>query len=167
MPLHNAPTINSVSIPLLLEWWQHRKRVASVRSNLHGTLPKGDDAYLQAYYRLMEVYSVVKSGGVKAQTEAVHAFATRESLLLKQRLAELDAANALSDAEKQLAREKIEQELSELRSANDWRLRALSNIAPDEESTVKRYLSEIERTLMQQAQNAWNERLGRTLRPSA
>ncbi len=149
MPLHTVSSLNNVSIPLLLDWWQQRKRVASARSNLHRTLPKRDEAYLQAYYRLMEVYSVVKSGGVKAQIEAVQAFGKRESSLLHERLSEIDEAKTLIQREKQQAREKIQQELSELNSANDWRLQALTNITPSEEDLVKQYLSDIEQTLMQ------------------
>lgn len=154
MPLHNsstltAITINSVSIPILLEWWQQRKRIATVRSHLSATLPKGDETYLKAYYRLMEVYSVVKSGGVKAQTEAVQAFAKRESTLLNQRLSEIEQAEELAETTKAQEREKVQQEIQELRSANKWRLQALTNIAPDEEATVKQYLTDIEKTLMQ------------------
>lgn len=149
MPLPTSSSITSISIPLLLEWWKHRKRLASYRSNLHATLPKGDDTYLQAYYRLMEVYSVVKSGGVEAQTEAVHAFAKRESRLLNQRLAAIEAAEELTEPEKRREREKVEQEFNELRCANDWRLQSLVNIAPEEEALVHEYLSDIESTLMQ------------------
>ncbi|MEL6159528.1 MAG: hypothetical protein AAGJ95_17105 [Cyanobacteria bacterium J06554_11] len=142
-------TITGVSVPLLLEWWQQRKRVATLRSHLSATLPKGDEAYLKAYYRLMEIYSVVKSGGVQAQTEAVQAFAQRESGLLNQRLSEIESAEELAEAAKQQEREKVRQELEELRSANSWRLQTLTNIAPDEEAAVKQYLPDIERTLMQ------------------
>ncbi len=149
MPLQTVPTIKSISIPLLLDWWQKRKRVASVRSNLHRTLPKVDDAYLQAYYRLMEVYSVVKSGGVKTQIEAVHAFAKRESKLLHQRFDEIEAAEDVTPSEKQQEQEKLQQALTELQSANDWRLQALASITPDEEALVQQYLPDIERTLMQ------------------
>lgn len=154
MPLPNSSAlasaaITSVTIPLLLDWWQQRKRIANARTNLHVTLPKGDEAYLQAYYRLMEIYSVVKSGGVKAQTEAVQAFAQRESGLLNQRLSDIEAADELAEATKLQEREKVEQELQELHSANTWRLQTLTNIAPDEEATVRQYLTDIERTLMQ------------------
>jgi hypothetical protein len=149
MPLHTVSSLKNVSIPLLLDWWQQRKRVASARSNLHRTLPKGDEAYLQAYYRLMEVYSVVKSGGVKAQMEAVHAFGKRESSLLHERLAKIDSTPTLVSSEKHQAKEKIQQELKELNSANDWRLQALNNITAEEESLVNQYLSDIEQTLMQ------------------
>lgn len=149
MPLSTVPTINSVSIPVLLDWWQQRKRIASARVNLSRSPLKHDDTYLQAYYRLMEVYSVVKSGGVKAQTEAVNAFSQRESSLLRQRLAEIDTDSTVPDAEKQHSKAMIQQELEELRSANNWRLNALTNINPDEEALVKAHLSDIERTLIQ------------------
>ena len=164
MPLHNSSrhlasnlagaasiseTINGTSIPLLLEWWQQRKRFANARTNLSATLPKGDEAYLKAYYRLMEVYSVVKSGGVQAQTEAVQAFARRESVLLEQRLSEIEAAEELAEAAKRQERQKVKQEIQELHSANSWRLQALTNIDPDEEATVKQYLPDIEKTILQ------------------
>ncbi len=148
MSISTISNINSISIPLLLDWWRQRKKTASIRSNLHTTLPKGDEAYLNAYYRLMEVYSVVKSGGAKAQIEATLAFAEREADLLNQRLAEVESAATLAEGEKQREKEKIQKELSELRSANDWRLQTLTNIAPDEEATVVQHLSDIERTLM-------------------
>ena len=140
--------IYQVSIPVLLEWWQQRKRLVQAPIKLSATLPKGDDAYLQAYYRLMEVYSVVKSGGVQAQTEAVKAFAEREATLLKQQLNEIAAAE-MAEEQKLEEREKVEQELSELRCANKWRLQALTAIDPSEEAIVTRHLSDIEKTLMQ------------------
>lgn len=149
MSLHTAHSINKISIPLLLDWWQQRKRVASVRSSLHSAPPKSDEAYLQAYYRLMEIYSVVKSGGIKAQVEAVQAFSKRESDLLNQQLSEIEADPQLASNEKAKAKEQIQQELTELHSANDWRLQALTNITPEEESIVSQYLPDIEKTLVQ------------------
>ncbi|MGB3572167.1 MAG: hypothetical protein WA783_20495 [Phormidesmis sp.] len=154
MPLQNSSTttttlVSGASIPLLLEWWQQRKRVANTRSHFGPTLPKGDETYLQAYYRLMEVYSVIKAGGVQAQTEAVQAFAKRESGRLNQRLSKIETAPALSAVEKRQEREKIQQEIQELCSANDWRLAALTGIAPAEEDLVRQYLPDIERTLLQ------------------
>lgn len=144
-----ASKVNSISVPLLLEWWQQRQLIASVRCTLHRTLPKGDEAYLQAYYRLMEVYSVVKSGGVQVQKEAVRAFAQRESRLLHQRLVEVESGPQLAEQDKRSEKEKIKQELRELHSANDWRLQTLTNIAPSEEAVVRRHLCDIERTLLQ------------------
>ena len=163
MPLHQASTlspadvtsavvssgtINSVSVPMLLAWWQQRKRMAHVQSLPNATLLKVDETYLKAYHRLMEIYSVVKSGGVNTQTEAVRAFAQRESVLLNQKLQEIETTEALGETEKHQERKKIEQELRELRSANNWRLQALANITPEEEAIVKQYLPDIENTLM-------------------
>ena len=86
---------------------------------------------------------------MQAQTEAVRAFSKRESVLLTQRLAEIEAAENLPLNKKRQEREKVEQELNELRSANNWRLKALVNIAPEEEAVVKQYLPDIEKTLIQ------------------
>ena len=146
MPLPSS--INSVSIPMLLDWWQQRKRLASSRTPLQTPLPKGDDVYLQTYYRLMEVYSVVKAGGVQAQIEAVNAFAERELKLLNQQMAQIEADD-LSEVEKARDRQKVQQDLSELEAASRWRLQALSAIDPAEEAVVKQHLGDIERTLMQ------------------
>ncbi|MEL7227722.1 MAG: hypothetical protein AAGL17_23555, partial [Cyanobacteria bacterium J06576_12] len=85
----------------------------------------------------------------EAQTEAVRAFARRESGLLNQRLNEIEAAEELAEAAKKQEKEKVKQEIQELQSANSWRLQALTNIDPDEEATVKKHLLDIEKTLMQ------------------
>ncbi|MGC1308229.1 MAG: hypothetical protein WA885_13460 [Phormidesmis sp.] len=140
-------TLTSLSIPFLLNWWQQRKRTASL-GNLQATLPRGDETYLQAYYRLMEVYSVVKSGGVTAQIEAVNALTRRESALLNQQLAQIETHTELSESERHRERQKVEQELNEMTSANKWRIQTLSAIAPEEEAVVRQYLSDIEKTLM-------------------
>ena len=147
MPSNSSP-ISKTSIPVLLDWWQQRKRRVRSPLKLSTTLPKGDDPYLQAYYRLMEVYSVVKSGGVEAQTAAVKAFAEREISLLNQQLSQIEAAE-IAEEEKRQERKKIEQELNELRCANDWRLQALTAIDPAEEAVVAQHLSDIEKTLIQ------------------
>lgn len=147
MSLNSSP-ISQVSIPALLDWWQQRKQLMRSPIKLSTTLSKGDDPYLQAYCRLMEVYSVVKSGGVQAQIEAVKAFAEREATLLNQRLSELEKAAETAEETLQ-AREKVEQELSELRCANAWRLQTLTAIDPAEEAVVAQHLHDIEQTLMQ------------------
>ena len=147
MSLSSSP-ISQISIPLLLDWWQQRKRLGRSPIKLSTTLPKGDDTYLQAYYRLMEVYSVVKSGGVQAQIEAVSAFAEREANLLNQRLSEIEAAE-MAEEEKLQERKKVEQELTELHCANTWRLQTLTAIDPTEEAVVAQHLRDIENALMQ------------------
>lgn len=143
-----SSSISRMSIPVLLDWWEKRKRLVRSPIKLSPGLSRGDDNYLQAYYRLMEVYSVVKSGGVQAQTEAVKAFAEREALLLKQQLKEIEAAE-LAEEQKLQEREKVEQELDELRCANNWRLQTLTAIEPAEEAVVVEHLRDIEKTLMQ------------------
>lgn len=150
MSLNSSPIapISQVSIPVLLDWWQQRKRLVRSPIKRSPTLPKGDDTYLQAYYRLMEVYSVVKSGGVQAQMDAVKAFAEREATLLHRRLSEIEATAEIAEEEKLQERKKVEQELSELRCANTWRLQTLMAIKPAEEAVVAQHLSDIEKTLM-------------------
>lgn len=142
-------TINSASLSLLLEWWPQRKRVANLRNHLEVTLPNSDETYLQAYHRLMEIYSVVKSGGVQARIEAVKAFDERESVLLNQRLNEIEAAVDFTEGQKRAERAKIEQEFEELNQSNIWRLQMLTSITPEEETAVRDRLSDIEQTLIQ------------------
>lgn len=144
----SAAKISAANLPLVLQWWQQRKQVANLRNHLEVTLPGGDETYLQAYHRLMEVYSVVKSGGVQARTEAVRAFADRESTLLDQRLKEIETTETLSEAQKKEERIKVEHDFEELRQSNRWRLQVLDSITPEEEATVKQYLANIEQTLM-------------------
>ncbi len=146
--LSPAP-ITSASLSLLLEWWPQRKRVANLRNHLGATLPKSEETYLQAYHRLMEIYSVVKSGGVQARAEAVKAFVERESALLNQRLCEIETATDVPEDKKREERAKIEQEFEELNQSNNWRLNMLTNIAPEEEAIVRQHLSDIEQTLIQ------------------
>jgi len=97
----------------------------------------------------MEVYSVVKSGGVQVRAGAVKAFVERESALLNQRLSEIETAADLPEDEKREERAKLEQEFEELNQSNSWRLNMLTNIAPEEEAIVKRHLFDIEQTLIQ------------------
>lgn len=156
MSLNSASSspISRTSIPVLLEWWQKRKRLVRSPIKLSTAVHHSDDTYLQAYYRLMEVYSVVKSGGVQAQTEAVKAFAEREATLLNQRLSEIEAASEVDEKEKLQERKKLKQELDELRCANDWRLKMLTAIEPAEEAAVAKHLRDIENTLIQPPQCA-------------
>ena len=66
----------------------------------------------------------------------------------KRCLSEIEAAAEIAEEEKRQEREKVAQELSELRGANTWRLQMLTAIAPAEEAVVAQHLSDIERTLM-------------------
>ena len=95
MPLQPISTISDVSIPMLLDWWQQRKRVASARTNFKGKLHKRDETYLQAYYRLMEVYSVVKpTAKAISLTKGIHFSPDGPQLLstLVQRTLNLDCS---------------------------------------------------------------------------
>ncbi|MBE9077844.1 hypothetical protein IQ241_11150 [Romeria aff. gracilis LEGE 07310] len=137
--LSNSPVIGPTSIPLLLRWWQQRKRLAAARYSVQPGTVSADANYLRAYRRLMEIYSVVKAGGVQAQIEASQAFFEREMAALQQVL------ETLPDP----AREHVEQEIRELESATRWRLEQLQKITPQEEAAVQQSLVDIERSLMQ------------------
>ncbi|NEP18327.1 MAG: hypothetical protein F6J97_15725 [Leptolyngbya sp. SIO4C1] len=133
------PTITTASIPLLLEWWQQRKRLATANGvNSLPVFKNTDDSYLDAYRRLMEVYSVVKSGGVQVQTEAAKAHLSRE----------LAALHQAADAAASERQAQIQQEILELERSTAWRLSTLNTIRPAEEAAVRQYLSEIEQVLL-------------------
>jgi hypothetical protein len=156
--LSGNQTINHTSIALLIEWWTRRKRLA--RANSVASSPVVQDAdstYLEAYHRMMEVYSVVKSGGVQAQMGAAQAYFQREVQPLYQALNALDTLNASSSkhpkktgaSEVDLERHRLEREIQDLERALNWRLSALKDIQPEEEKTVQKHLNEIEGILMQ------------------
>jgi len=141
------PSINEATIPLLLHWWQQRKRLASGAGVLSlPVLKDTDKGYLDACHRMMEIYSVVKAGGVQAQRQAAQAHLQREQAAIDkaiQALAQQPTSHSSVGAKAQL-----EAEAQELASVMNWRLSTLSQINPAEEAAVRRYLKEIERVLM-------------------
>ncbi|MEM8805005.1 MAG: hypothetical protein AAGF01_03025 [Cyanobacteria bacterium P01_G01_bin.38] len=149
MQLLSANTqISAALIPLLLEWWQQRKRLATGASvNSLPVVKNTDDRYLEAYHRMMNIYAVVKAGGVQAQTEAAKSYLSRELAALHQSLDELSNASLPAD---QLARDKrqMQHEIDELERSVSWRLETLKTIQAEEESAVRSHLAEIERVLM-------------------
>lgn len=141
------PRISNATIPLLLQWWQQRKRLASSAGVLSSPVLKDTDtSYLDACHRMMEIYSVVKSGGVVAQREAAQAHLQREKSAIEQALMQLSRQSASHDTAAQKAQ--LNAEIQELASAVNWRLSALNDIDPTEEAAVKQHLREIERVLM-------------------
>ncbi|MEO0539518.1 MAG: hypothetical protein AAFZ80_01490 [Cyanobacteria bacterium P01_A01_bin.105] len=145
--LSTNPRISNATIPLLLQWWQQRKRLASSSGVLSSPVLKDtDDAYLEACHRMMEIYAVVKAGGVKAQREAAEAHLQREQAAIDQALGKLRQQPASSDTA--MAQAQLQAEAQELASAVDWRLSALKQIDAAEETAVVRHLRDIERVLM-------------------
>ncbi|MEO1590882.1 MAG: hypothetical protein AAFU71_06285 [Cyanobacteria bacterium J06632_22] len=141
------PLISEATIPLLLQWWQQRKRLASSTGVLSSPVLKDtDQGYLEACHRMMEIYSVVKAGGVRAQREAAQAYLRREQAAIHRALDKL-ARQPMSD-EAGVSRAQLEADAQELASATHWRLSTLSQIDPAEEAAVQRYLRDIERVLM-------------------
>lgn len=93
----------------------------------------------------MEIYCVVKSGGVKVRAEAARAFLERENTKLEAELAHLEAQEA-PDSQ---AIQNLHQEIAELHRSVNWRLAILQSIHPDEEATVAECLSDIEQQMTQ------------------
>ncbi len=141
------PKISAATIPLLLQWWQQRKRLASSAGVLSSPVLKDtDESYLDACHRMMDIYSVVKAGGVRAQREAAQAHLQREQAAIHRAIRDLTRQPASHETVS--AKAQLEAEAQELASAVNWRLSTLSEIDPAEESAVKRYLKDIEQVLM-------------------
>jgi DNA-binding transcriptional regulator GbsR (MarR family) len=149
--LSGNQTINRTSIALLIEWWTRRKRLARSHSVASSPLMQdADSTYLEAYHRTMEVYAVVKAGGVQAQIEAAHAYFQREVQPLHQAIHALEAKGEknISPSDLHPEHQRLTQEIQDLERSLNWRLSALKDIHPEEEKAVKQYLNEIEGILM-------------------
>lgn len=143
--LSKKPVINTTLIPLLLQWWQHRKRLANT-SRTPVVSDTDDNHYLDAYHRMMEVYSVVKAGGVDTQIAAAQAYLQRETQSLQQQLAVLQAEKDNANLHQKQAQ--LNHEAQELESSVNWRLHSLKEIKPEEEAAVRQHMAEIERILL-------------------
>lgn len=91
------------------------------------------------FQRLVEIYCVLKVGGVQVQTAAAQAHQKHEQNRLEAELAGIQA-----DGPK---RASLQQELTDLRQAVNWRLSFLQSIHPAEEQAVAQHLKEIEQGL--------------------
>ncbi|MBD0268422.1 MAG: hypothetical protein ICV77_09020 [Cyanobacteria bacterium Co-bin8] len=94
--------------------------------------------------RLMEIYCVVKTGGVEVQTEAAQAHLKRELANLEAELAEAEI-HAPDSAQIAI----LHQEIEDLRRSVHWRLTRLGSIDPDEAAAVTACLAKIEQRLSQ------------------
>ncbi|MEM1253807.1 MAG: hypothetical protein AAGI69_15365 [Cyanobacteria bacterium P01_H01_bin.21] len=142
--LSKKTLISQTSIPVILQWWLRRKRRANARDVLSNpVINNGDSNYLDKYQRLMDVYSVVKSGGAEAQIQAIHEHWEREREALTRRLNQISNQ---PDATDEYLR--LQQEARELESSTQWRINHLKDIHPDEEIAVRECLPEIEQVLI-------------------
>lgn len=82
--------------------------------------------YWPLYGRLIEVYCVVKQGGVSAQVEAAQAMLSQERQTLMAQMGELTPPSGL-----------LHQELRDLERSVDWRIQELRKIHPSEEQAVR------------------------------
>lgn len=96
-----------------------------------------------ALRRVMEIYCVVKAGGVQVQQEAAQAHLTRETANIKAAIAALQGQGA----DQQIT--SLRQELADLEQTVHWRLTLLQAIHPDEERVVSQYLSSLEAEFQQ------------------
>jgi hypothetical protein len=89
--------------------------------------------------RLMDIYCVVKAGGVNVQVEAAQAHLHRELTQLKADLAAAEADDPGGSQSHSLL-----QEIEDLHRSVNWRLTRLQSIDPAEEAAVAACLTEIE-----------------------
>ena len=141
--LSEKTIINDTTIPLILQWWRQRKRLATSGNVFSAPVVRDvDNSYLQTYQRLMSIYTVVKSGGVGTQIEAAHAHWLREKAAITQRLEQLDPR----DTQKRL---ELQQEADELEQSMQWRVSSLKDIHPEEEAVIARHMDAIEQVFLQ------------------
>ncbi|MBT9312184.1 hypothetical protein [Leptothoe kymatousa] len=142
--LSEKSLISETSIPVILQWWQRRKRRATSGDVLSNPVVKDvDSKYLDKYQRLMNVYAVVKSGGAAAQIQAAHDHWDREREAIDQRMGQINNQPETNDEYLQLL-----QEAQELERSARWRINNLQDIQPEEESAVREYLPQIEDVLV-------------------
>lgn len=136
--------ISETSIPVILQWWQRRKRRATSGDVLSNPVVQDVDTnYLDKYQRLMNVYSVVKSGGAAAQIQAAHDHWDRERQAIDRRLGQIGNQPETNDEYLRLLHE-----AQELERTSRWRINCLQDIQPEEESAVRDHLPEIEQALV-------------------
>ena len=142
--LSEKTLISQTSIPVILQWWLRRKRRANAGDVLSNpVINNGESNYLDKYQRLMDVYSVVKSGGASAQIQAIHEHWEREREAINRRLNQISNQPEATDEYLRL-----QQEARELESSTQWRINHLKDIHPDEEIAVRSCLPEIEQVLI-------------------
>ncbi len=142
--LSKKNVISPTSIPVILHWWQRRKRRANSGDVLSRPVVKNvDSSYLDQYQRLMNVYAVVKSGGAAAQIQAANEYWNRERDAITRRLNQISNQPEATDEYLRL-----QHEAQELESSTRWRISQLKEIHPEEETAVRKYLPEIEQVLI-------------------
>ena len=94
------------------------------------------------YQRLIEVYCVVKVGGVAVQVEAAQALLQRETASLAADMAALPPTTAFNRAAL------LRQEIQDLKNAVHWRIEQLQRISPEEEAVVRNAIAVIETRLL-------------------
>ena len=136
--------ISATAIPVILLWWQRRKRRATSGDVLSNPVVKNVDSdYLDKYQRLMDVYAVVKSGGVSAQIQAATEHWDRDRDAITRRLSQM--SNQPEAADEYL---RLQHEAQELERTIRRRISQLKDIHPEEETAVRDHLSEIEQALI-------------------
>ncbi|MEM9007348.1 MAG: hypothetical protein AAGE59_27970 [Cyanobacteria bacterium P01_F01_bin.86] len=92
-----------------------------------------------AYVRLMEIYCVVKAGGIAEQTEVARRLEAIEKAVLQK---EIQALSGRADAHSRV--QALEQEIQELERSVAHRLQYLATIQPEEAAIVESCVSEID-----------------------
>lgn len=136
--------ISETAIPVILQWWQQRKRLATSGNVFSNPVVKNvDSTYLDKYQRLIDIYAVVKSGGAAAQIQAANNHWERERTAITRRLDQISNQPEATDEYLRLLHE-----AQELERSTYWRIEQLKEIHPEEENAVRGYLPEIEQVLI-------------------
>ncbi|MEO0536882.1 MAG: hypothetical protein AAF215_23855 [Cyanobacteria bacterium P01_A01_bin.123] len=131
----NANPLTVEAVQSVLEQWP------TANHNVHGNQFSTMTDVWQDYQRLMEVYCVVKAGGVAVQVEAAQALLQRETTLLEAEIATLFPEETHHRAAM------LRQEIQDLKNSVHWRIEQLQQILPEEEAVVRGVIVAIEARL--------------------
>lgn len=120
------------------------ERIQQVLEQLATGQISADPQVAYDFERLMEIYCVVKTGGVELQKEAAEDYMRREQARIEGEIAELKAQDPNAGALGALA-----QEIIDLNDAVDWRRAFLESISPAEEAAVVAAQESLETQLAQ------------------
>lgn len=111
------------------------ERIQQLLAWLQAGRPPQDATLVHDYGRLMEVYCVVKTGGVRIQRQASQDFLQRQQARIEQEIADDPEATGVAA---------LHQEIQDLHDSVGWRVAFLKSISPEEEVAVAAIASLIE-----------------------
>ena len=99
--------LTDARIRQVLAWWL-QTQPANAGKSIANHSTEDDTILLNTYYRLMEIYCMVKAGGVKGQIEAAQTLLAREKVALEAEIAAVNHSDSLPNQISLLQQEILE-----------------------------------------------------------